>query len=127
MSWFFGLQFLHQKLNCFLICKFLHGRNASANLPLISELIFEMLNNLSPSGCFSFLQTWSIGTNKLHLFLGVMSWNVGEHNNLSVDQYSETGIFLFLTISILSARNVYISLTSVCLHHLSQEGGDFLV
>jgi len=82
---------------------------------------------MSPSGCFSLLQKWSIDINKLKLFVGVISWNIGEHNNLSVDQYSETGNFLFLTISILIARNIYISLTSVSLHHLSQEGGDFLV
>jgi hypothetical protein len=61
----------------------------------------------------------------LNLFLGEISRSIGEH--MSVDQYSETGSFLFLTTSILFARNVYISLISVCLHHLSQEGGDFLV
>ena len=60
---------------------------------------------MSPSGCFSSLQKWSIDINKLILFVGVISWNIGEHN-LSVDQYSETGSFLFLTISTLIARNV---------------------
>jgi hypothetical protein len=86
-----------------------------------------MLNSLSPPGRFSLLQKWSKDTNKLNLFLGVILWSIGEHNNLSVDPYSETGSFLFLTISILTARNVCISLASVSLSHLSQEGGDFLV
>lgn len=114
----FGLQFLPQKLNCSPIHKSLKGRFASANFPVITELIFEMLNNLSPSGCFPLLQRCSIDI-KLNLFLGVISWKIGEHNNLSVDQCTETGSCLFLTISIVTARNVYISLTSVSLHHLT--------
>ena len=50
---------------------------------------------MSTSGCFSILQKWSIDINKLKLFVGVISWNIGEHNNLSVDQYSETEFFCF--------------------------------
>jgi hypothetical protein len=72
----FGLQFLPWKRNHYPVHKFLNGRNAASNFPLISELSFEILNNLSPSGCFSLLQKWSIDINKSNLFLDIISWKL---------------------------------------------------
>jgi len=63
MSWSFGLQFLLLKLICFLICKFQNGIDASANFPLIIELIFDILNNLSCIVLYLFISQNSIYRN----------------------------------------------------------------